>query len=80
MWIVTGAGAALLARLVEAGRPAGWLLEVVLGIGAAGAAGLAATAFDFGGWREPDWRAALFTFFAASAAVGLLRLIRILRS
>jgi uncharacterized membrane protein YeaQ/YmgE (transglycosylase-associated protein family) len=80
MWIVTGAGAALLARLVDAGRPPGWFLEVVLGIVAACAAGLAATALDFGGWREPDWRAALFTFFTAAAAVGLFRLTRILRS
>lgn len=79
MWIVTGAGAALLARLVDAGRPRVWVAELFVGIAAAVAAGLAATALDFGGLREPDWRAALFTFFTACTALGVLRLVRLLR-
>ena len=79
MWIVAGVGAALLARLAEAGRTRGWFLEVVVGAVAAAAAGLAATAMDFGGWREPDWRSGLFCFFVALSAVGILRLVRILR-
>ena len=79
MWIVAGVGAALLARVAEAGRTRGWFLEVVAGVVAAIAAGLAATAMDFGGWREPDWRCGLFCFFVALSAVGVMRLARILR-
>ena len=79
MWIVSGVGAALLARVAEAGRSRGWFLEMVVGTVAAIAAGLAATAMDFGGWREPDWRAGLFSFFVALSAVGVMRLVRILR-
>jgi len=79
LWIVAGAGAALLARLSDAGRSR-ILLELFIGISAAALAGLTATALDFGGTREPDWRAGLFTFFAALTAVGVLRLIRLKRS
>ena len=80
MWIVAGAGAALLARLVDAGRPRLWAAELFVGIAAAVAAGLAATALDFAGLREPDWRAGLFTFFTAFTALGVIRLVRLLRA
>ena len=33
-----------------------------------------AGAMDFGGWREPDWRAGAFAFSGSFAAVGLSRL------
>jgi hypothetical protein len=36
--------------------------------------GVAATALDFGGWNEPDWRAGLFVFLGAMAAAGAFRL------
>lgn len=39
--------------------------------------GVAATALDFGGWHEPDWRAALFAFLGALAAAALFRLTMI---
>ena len=81
LWIVAGAGAAALARLVEAGRlPLRWITELFVAMVAAILAGLTATALDFGGLREPDWRPALFAFFCAATAVGLMRLARLLRS
>jgi len=43
------------------------------------AAGLVATAFDFGGWNEIDWRAALFVAICALAAIGCVRLVRLMR-
>ncbi|HEX6178672.1 MAG TPA: hypothetical protein VF057_09960 [Thermoanaerobaculia bacterium] len=77
IWVVAGAGAFALGRLIRAGRPAGWLLEVFIALLAAAVAGLTATALDFGGWREPDWRAGTFALLVALAAIGLLRLIRL---
>jgi hypothetical protein len=38
------------------------------------ALGVTATALDFGGWNEPDWRAGLFVFLGALAAAGAIRL------
>lgn len=37
------------------------------------AMGLLATYLDFGGWKEPDWRAGLFCFLGAFAAIGFYR-------
>ncbi len=42
--------------------------------------GVAATARDFGGWREPDWRAAVFALAGALAATGFCRAARLLRA
>ena len=77
MWMVAGAGAFALARLMRAGRSPAWLLEGVVGLLSAVIAGLTATALDFGGWREPDWRAGTFALLVAIAAIGLLRLTRL---
>lgn len=49
------------------------MIEIVVAVSASTASGLLATALDFGGWNEPDWRAAVFAFFAAFAAVAVLR-------
>jgi hypothetical protein len=73
-WLLSGAIAFLIARIVPLGRGAGRIGEFLVSVCAAGLLGLAATAMDFGGWREPDWRAALFAFFGAFAAAGLWRL------
>ena len=75
MWLIAGLGALLLTRLVRIGRPR-WWVETILALGAATAAGLAATALDFGGWREPDWRAGSFAFLVTLAVLGLERLWR----
>jgi uncharacterized membrane protein YeaQ/YmgE (transglycosylase-associated protein family) len=79
MWVIAGLGAIAVARLIRAGRPAGWFLEALVGVLAAAAAGLAATALDFGGWQEPDWRAGAFALAVSLAAIGLTRVARLVR-
>ena len=79
MWLIAGAGGFAVASLIRAGRPAGWMVEAVAGIAAAAAAGLAATALDFGGWQEPDWRAAAFALATSLAVIGLTRVARLVR-
>jgi len=72
LWAVAGSASFLLARLVPVGR-SGWAGELAVSLLAAIALGLLATALDFGGWREPDWRAISFAFLGAFAATGLAR-------
>ena len=79
-WLASGGLAVILARIVPAGRPPSPAPEIVIGLFAALAAGLAATALDFGGWAEADWRARLFVFFVAAAALGLLRIAALARA
>lgn len=79
MWLAAGGAAVATARLIRAGRPGRWLGELALGLIAAVLFGLAATALDFGGWKEPDWRAGLFSLFGAAAVLGLARLPRMRR-
>lgn len=79
MWIIAGLGAFAAARLIRAGRPKSWLIEGPLSLIVAAAAGLAATALDFGGWQEPDWRSGVFAFAAAFGAIGLARAIGLVR-
>ncbi|MGZ8868666.1 MAG: GlsB/YeaQ/YmgE family stress response membrane protein [Thermoanaerobaculia bacterium] len=79
MWVIAGIGAFSVARLIRAGRPAGWVLEASAGVLTASAAGLAATALDFGGWQEPDWRAGAFALAVSLAAIGLTRVARLVR-
>ena len=79
MWVIAGAGAFALARLSRAGRSAGWVLEASVSLVAAAAAGLAATALDFGGWQEPDWRAGAFALLASLGSIGLTRAARLVR-
>jgi hypothetical protein len=82
MGIALWSGCALvvffLARRVPFARPARWIGELFTALVTAPAMGVAATALDFGGWNEPDWRAALFIFFGAAAIVGAIRITRIL--
>ncbi len=73
-WTVAAVAAFLLARLAP-WRRRGVAGELALSIVTALILGVAATALDFGGWREPDWRSALFALFGALAAIGLRRLI-----
>jgi hypothetical protein len=78
VWLVAGGAAFFVARIVPSGRRAAVeAVEAVAAIVAAAGAGLAATALDFGGWNEPDWRAGLFVFCCAAAAIGVIRLIRL---
>ena len=73
-WLISGAIAFLIARIVPLGRGPAKTGEFLVSVCAALLLGLVATALDFGGWSEPDWRAALFTFFGAFTAAGAWRL------
>jgi fluoride ion exporter CrcB/FEX len=77
LWLGGGVVAFLLARIVPLGRGSARLGELTVAVVTAMALGVVATAFDFGGWREPDWRAGLFAFLGALAMVGVLRAARI---
>ena len=61
-------------RNIRVGRPAGWIAELLAVVIAALLLGGIATALDFGGWNELDWRAALFVLFGCLAISGVLRL------
>lgn len=67
-------------RSLSYARPAGWIGELFTALIGAPAMGILATALDFGGWKEPDWRAALFVTFGCAAMIAAVRLIRILRT
>jgi hypothetical protein len=74
-WLGCGFVAFLLARLIPLARR-GWTAELVVTLAAALLLGALATALDFGGWRELDWRAGLFAFFGSFAAAGTLRAVQ----
>lgn len=74
LWFFAAAIAFTVARIVPFARRASWLGEAFVTLAAAILLGGVATALDFGGWREPDWRAGLFALFGALAATGLFRL------
>jgi hypothetical protein len=79
LWIAAGLAAWIVARLIPVGRGASWIVELVLSILSGLLLGLVATARDFGGWKELDWRAGLFAFFGAFAVAGVFRLVTIFR-
>ncbi|HEX3070834.1 MAG TPA: hypothetical protein VHX14_19850, partial [Thermoanaerobaculia bacterium] len=62
------------ARFVPAGRPVGWIGELIAAFVSAMIFGLLATFLDFGGWNELDWRAGVFVFFGAAMAVAIVRI------
>ena len=76
LWLVSGFAAFLLARIVPLRRPPRRLGELGLALVTALLLGVVATAMDFGGWKEPDWRAGTFAFLGAFAAIGALRAAR----
>ena len=78
-WLASGLAAWLFAKFIPFGRPRGWIVELIVALVTAAAFGLTATALDFGGLREPDWRAALFAFLGAFSAIGVCRLVTLLR-
>ena len=74
LWVLTSAAAFSIARMLPWQRRRKWLAELTLAIATGLAMGALATALDFGGWSEPDWRAGVFVFLGAFAAVGVARL------
>ncbi|HEX8619336.1 MAG TPA: hypothetical protein VF911_17265 [Thermoanaerobaculia bacterium] len=80
LWVFAGIIAFAVARIVPFARGASWAGEVLVSVSAALLLGAVATALDFGGWREPDWRAGLFVFLGAFGACGLFRLATMRRT
>jgi peptidoglycan/LPS O-acetylase OafA/YrhL len=76
LWMACAAAVFLAIRRVPFGRPASWMAELFAMLISALVLGALATALDFGGWNEPDWRAALFVLFGSAAIAGAVRLIR----
>lgn len=76
LWTAAGVVGFLVARIVPLRRTARWFPEFGAALLAAAIAGIIATALDFGGWNEPDWRAGLFALLATAAALGALRAVR----
>ena len=74
LWVVSSVVAFLLARTAPWRRRPAWAGELSVSIAAGLLLGAVATALDFGGWSEPDWRAGLFVFLGALAAAGMFRL------
>ena len=72
-WSLTGIAVAFLARLIPFFRRS-LAVELLVSLLAAFAAGLAATALDFGGWSELDWIATSFAALTAFTTIGLLRI------
>ena len=77
LWLLCGVAVFAAARVITAGRPARFVTELLLVIMTSFAAGLAATALDFGGWNELDWRAGAFVILSTFAVIGLARGIRL---
>jgi hypothetical protein len=78
LWLACAAVVFFAARSVPYARPASWLTELAVTIISAIVLGCAATALDFGGWKELDWRAGLFVFFGTATFASAHRLVRIL--
>ena len=74
LWVVSAVVAFLLARMAPWRRRPAWAGELSVSIASGLLFGAVATALDFGGWSEPDWRAGLFVLLGALAAAGLFRL------
>jgi hypothetical protein len=80
LWALCGVAVFAVVRAIGAGRPDGLLAELLGAIVVAFAAGLAATALDFGGWNEIDWRAGLFVTACSLAVIGIGRTLRLRRA
>lgn len=75
LWVAAGLAAFFIARIVPYGRTRRFWGELVISIVTAATFGALATALDFGGWREPDWRAVLFCFLGTAAVLGAIRAV-----
>ena len=80
LWLVCGIAAWIVARIVPVLRLTQRLSDLAIALFAGVAAGIAATAFDFGGRNEPDWRAGAFAFACALALIGWVRAWRAMQA
>jgi uncharacterized membrane protein YeaQ/YmgE (transglycosylase-associated protein family) len=76
-WLIAGLLAFLLTRFFPSASKR-HLLELVISLLLSFFAGVIATALDFGGWSELEWRAILFAFLTALTAIALVRLFPLL--
>jgi hypothetical protein len=74
LWLACAVATFFAVRNVKFARRANWIGELFAAITSALVLGAMATALDFGGWNEPDWRAAGFVVLGAAAVIGVLRL------
>jgi hypothetical protein len=72
LWCAAGTAAFAIGRVLP--HRTGAAREAAAALAGATVAGIAATAFDFGGWNEFEPRAGFLAFFTAIAAIALLRL------
>ena len=80
LWMLCAAAVFFAIRFVRFGRPRSWIGELFAVVIGALLLGAMATAFDFGGWKEPDWRAGLFVLFGTAAIAGAIRYGRLAMS
>jgi len=79
LWVICGVAAFAVSRAIAAGRPPAVAVEAAAAVVVALVAGVMATALDFGGWNELDWRAGAFALGCAFAAVACVRIVRLSR-
>jgi hypothetical protein len=79
LWLASALVVFAVARIVPPGRPTNYLNELLLAVAASLVFGVAATALDFGGWRDTDWRAVLFVLLGTAAATGAQRALHLAR-
>lgn len=73
LWVAAAVAAFAIARIVPH-RRSRWFAELAAALVFGLALGATATALDFGGWNEPEWRAGVFVLVGSFAGVGLVRL------
>lgn len=79
LWLLCGTAVFTICRAVPPGRPERWAGELTTALAVSFLAGVAATALDFAGWNEVDWRAGAFVLGCAFGAIACGRLLRLLR-
>jgi len=77
LWMACAVAVFFTIRNVRFGRSAGWVAELFATVIGSLILGAIATALDFGGWNELDWRAGLFVFFGSMAIGGVVRVGRL---
>jgi hypothetical protein len=77
LWIACAAAVFFAIRNIRFGRPAGWIGELFAALISALLFGAIATALDFGGWNELDWRTGLFVLFGCLFVGGAIRFGRL---
>ncbi|MEA2417233.1 MAG: hypothetical protein QOI58_3890 [Thermoanaerobaculia bacterium] len=80
LWMTCAAAVFFAIRRVRFARPKGWIGELFTVVIGALVLGSVATALDFGGWNELDWRAGLFVLFGSAALAGAIRFARLAMS